>query len=95
MKTSEIRDLLLQERALYQQSLKDSEEAVQKISEVLDGISEEDCELLSSIGIDYRRVKGIDLERIRTDAEYVAECRQTIDAVILALHDYLRGALGV
>lgn len=95
MKTSEIRDKLLEERTLYQQSLRESAEAAKKIQGILDSITDEDCELLQSIGIDCTKIRFMNLEKVKCNSEYLNACQLELNSVINSLHSYLEASLGV
>lgn len=95
MKTSEIRDKLLTERALYQQSVKESDAAIEVIRNTLQIVSQQDLSILSTLGVDYENLQKFDLNRMKQDRAYVDECQQYLDNIIHALHHYLEESLNV
>lgn len=96
MKTSEIRDKLLEKKTLYNQAVLRSEKACEDIQNVFKGISEEDMnEIQNSLGINIRQLQSINLEKMKTDSSYLANYRSELDSVITQLHLYLESALDV
>ena len=96
METSKIRDRLLEQRALYVASVQRAESAAKRINELIASVSEEDAQIvLNAIGFDYGEIRAFDLERMKTDTEYLEECEVRLEEVITALHEYLEGALNV
>lgn len=96
MKTSEIRDKILEKKTLYNQAVIRSEEACNKIRNALDSITEEDADkLFNKTGIEVRSFKSMDLDRMKSDALYLKECQNNLDQVINALHTYLEESLNV
>lgn len=94
MKTSEIRDRLLEQRALYQQSLKAAEEEKKSFKEVIRGITEEQREIMRKVlGADFLDPATIDLDRIQNDREYFNTCQERYIKMLTELHDYLEAAL--
>lgn len=96
METSKIRDRLLEQRALYVASVQRAESAAKRINELIASVSEEDAQIVfNAIGFDYGEIRAFDLERMKTDTEYLKECEARLEEVITALHEYLEGALNV
>lgn len=96
METSVIRDKLLEQRTIYQQSLKSAKEEAEKFQKIISEISEEQKEEMMRILNDkYFDVTLIDLERIQNDREYLNECSQKFERMILGLHSYLEAELDV
>lgn len=96
MKTSEIRDKILEKKTLYNQAVIRSEEACVKIQKALDSITDEDADkLFDKTGIEIRSFKTINLDRMKSDSSYLKECQSNLDNVINALHTYLEESLNV
>ena len=95
MTSTEIRDRLLEQRTLYNESLRNSAKAKEEISSILGGISDNEVELLLSQGIDVRCLTTFDLERVQKDPEYLKECEDSLDKVITSLHSFLEEAVRV
>lgn len=96
MKTSEIRDKILEKKTLYNQAVIRSDEACCKIKKSLEGITDDDVmRLLDKTGIDIRELKTLDLERLKSDLDYVNTYQNKIDTAVKALHAYLEEALNV
>lgn len=96
METREIRDKLLERRAMYQQSLKAAEEAKKSFMELIESITDEQIEIMKSVlGNDYFDLMSIDLNRIQTDTEYFDRCQERYSQMLVKLHDYLEGELNV
>ena len=93
METREIRDKLLEKRAMYQQSLK---AAKANCRDLIASITEEQVEVMRSIlGNSYFDLALIDLDRIQTDEEYFEQCQVRYTQMITKLHDYLEDELNV
>lgn len=95
MRTSQIRDRLLEQRTLYLNSLEKSKEAITEISRIIDSVTDEQKIMLKNIGIDYNVIAAFDLERMQKDSEYLNECENNLNHVITDLHRYLEDALNV
>lgn len=95
MRTSQIRDRLLEQRTLYLNSLEKSKEAITEISRIIDSVTDEQKIMLKNIGIDYNVIAAFDLERMQKDSEYLNECEKNLNHVITDLHRYLEDALNV
>ena len=96
METSKIREVLTQQRALYLRSLQESEELATKIRRAIDSVSPEDRQILTEkTGLDYEVIARFDLERMKTDKEYLKECKEKQDVFIKELHEYLEAGLDV
>ena len=96
MKTSEIRDKILEKKTLYNQAVIRSDEACAKIRKSLDSITEDEvARLMDKTGIDIRELKTLDLDRLKSDLDYVNMYQSKIDTAVKALHSYLEGALNV
>ena len=96
MKTSEIRDKILEKKTLYNQAVIRSDEACAKIRKSLDSITEDEvARLMDKTGIDIRELKTLDLDRLKSDLDYVNMYQSKIDTAVKVLHSYLEGALNV
>lgn len=70
MDVREIGNALLRKQTLYEQSVKQSEEAAVKIRGVLDSITDEQREICMQMGIDISPLLSVDLERMKQDKDY-------------------------
>lgn len=96
MRTSEIRDRLLEQRALYQQSLRVAEEEAENFRNAMKEITDEQKEEMQRIlGAQYFDVSAMDLERIKEDESYLNQCQEKLDKMINGLHEYLEEELSV
>ena len=96
METSEIRDKLLTQKALYEESVRQSAQAMQNIRNILDSVTDAEIEIIQeTVNFDYRYIKNFDLERMKTDSGYLQECTAKLNQLIEALHKYLEEALNV
>lgn len=96
METSEIRDKLLEQRALYAESVRRAEDAANRINELIASVSEDDAKLIQeAVDFDYNTIRAFDLERMKTDAGYLSMCEAQLTELATALHLYLEGALDV
>lgn len=95
MKTSEIRDKLLEQKTLYQASIERSNVAIDNIKQILSSITDDDVTLLGELGIDIANLKVIDFERLKSDAGYLEQCLTMQQTIIEKLHSYLEGELNV
>lgn len=95
MKTSQIRDKLMEKKTLYVNSLNKSKEAIAEIKQTIDSVTGEQKEMLASIGVNFSVIESFDLERMQQDEEYLGACDQKLQAVITQLHEYLERELDV
>lgn len=86
MNSRDIRDKLLKEQALYEQSVIQSKQAISEIKEVIDGITEDSIRIASQYGVDLVPLKNMDLERMQTDDEYLKQCIELQQRVSSELH---------
>ena len=93
MSPQEIRDKIISEQVKYQSSLEAMELASSKIKEMKETITTEDISLLNSIGIDGNILTELDLDKIKTDKDYLVSINQTFSTFVLKLHDYLEAEL--
>lgn len=96
METSKIRDRLMSQKALYQKSVEESAIRAAKIKETLDSITEDDINVLrEATGVSFTPIKMFDLERMKTDQEYLQTCQTQLEQFTEILHKYLEDALNV
>lgn len=96
METGKIRDKILEQRALYQQSLQAAEAEAQKIRDVIANISEQEIMLMQSIlGEKFFSLSEVDLDRVKNDSAYLNECQEKLDMMIRELHSYLEAEIDV
>lgn len=96
METSEIRDKLLEKRALQQQAVQqaklETERFIATAAGLTDGMKEQ---LMTVLGDKYVDICSFDIEKLQTDAEYAEACQQKIDVMVVELHKYLEAELRV
>ena len=96
METSKIRDKLLEQRALYAESVRRAEDAAKRITELIASVSDEDANLvMEAVGFNYEIIRSFNLEQMKTDADYLATCESQLCVLIEKLHKYLEEALDV
>lgn len=96
MDTSKIRDKILEQRALYQQSKQAAAAEAEKIQATLNSITKEEKSVLQDVlGDDYFDLTTIDLERIKSDETYLQTCQTALDLAIRKLHQHLEAAISV
>jgi hypothetical protein len=71
------------------------EKACKDINQIRDEISEEDVQLLADRGINVRTALSFDVERCKTDKEYLDSCKESLRGVVETLHSYLEGEFNV
>ena len=94
MTTVEIRDALTKQQALYEQSLKESEEELNKIKNILAEM-EGDIEFLKKSGFDLEFLRNVDLERVQKDRTYAETLQGFVDEKIAELKKFLEESLNV
>ena len=96
MTTGEIRDRILEQRTIYQQSVLTSDREIKRITETIASLDSESLELVKTVlGNDYSDVTKIDLARVKSDKGYAEEWQKRVDLMISGLHGYLEGELNV
>ncbi len=70
MDVREIGNALLRKQTLYEQSVRQSEEAAVKIRGILDSITDEQREICMQMGVDISPLLSVDLERVKQDKDY-------------------------
>lgn len=96
METSEIRDKLLEQRAIHQQALKAAEEELAVFERVIGSITDEQKEIMIRVlGEKYFDLSIIDLQRLCKDKEYLVECQARFDVMVAGLHSYLEEEINV
>lgn len=95
METKKIRERLTEQRAIYKASLENSERAVKKIKSIIDSIDQDSIKQLELQGLNVSVVQSFDLERMKTDKEYLQESQAKLTDVITALHQFLEDRLDV
>ena len=96
METSEIRDKLLEQRAIQQQAIKAAEEELAVFERVIDSITEDQKEIMIRVlGENYFDLSTLDLQRLCKDKEYLACCQSRFDVMVAALHSYLEAEINV
>lgn len=96
MDTSRIRDRLLEERTLHQQSVLAAEKEAEKIRNVISGLTDEEVDAARTVlGNDYADLSTMDLELLKKDAAYNEDWQIKIDTMITKLHSYLEASLNV
>ena len=93
MDIRELGNELLRRQTLYEQSLKQSEEAVGKIKAALGSLTEEQIEACRNVGVDVTPLKRVDLERMKSDREYRDEVCKMQDEICDKLTKVLEHAL--
>lgn len=94
MRTSDIRDAMLRQKTIHEQSLAAAEKAMQEMREKFAEINDDDVEMLASkYGIDLHWIKTIDYERLRNDEEYYSVITEKQELAITQLHKMLEEAL--
>lgn len=93
MTTGEIRDKLLEQRALYNKSVEASAQVLAQLQDTLNAIEDNTVQTLLGINIDIRDIVNFDLERMRSDSVYVQQCESKLKEAILDLHKYLEVSL--
>ena len=96
MTTSEIRDEMLRQQTIYEQSLAASAKAIDRMRTQFSEISDEDIELLrEKYGIDISWIRTIDFSRVQEDKEYRNIFASKQEDAITRLHVLLEEALNV
>lgn len=96
METSEIRDKLLEQRAIYQQSLKAAEEELKAFSDIIISITDEQYDAMMRVLSDkFYDLRTIDLKRLCKDREYLDDCKTRFETMVTELHRYLEVEVNV
>lgn len=95
MKTSEIRDKLLEQKTLYQASVERSNVAIEEIKQILGNVTDEDVALLEEIGVHLAELRTVNFDRLKSDTSYLKQCMLVQKEAIEKLHSYLEGELNV
>lgn len=70
MDVREIGNALLRKQTLYEQSVKQSEEAAVKIRGILGSITDEQREICMQMGVDISPLLSVNLERVKQNKDY-------------------------
>ena len=95
METREISEKLVAQRALYERSVREADEAAEKIKEILNSFSDDTIAKLKLANFDLNVIKNIDVDRMRSDSRYLMESKRTLSEFITQLHRYLETKLNV
>lgn len=96
MTTSEIRDEMLRQQTIYEQSLAASAKAIDRMKTQFSEISDEDIELLrEKYRIDISWIRTIDFSRVQEDKVYRNTFASKQEDAITRLHVLLEEALNV
>lgn len=94
--TKELRDLYTEKKTIYNESVTRANVAQESISKKLEDIDMDFVEKLATEhNIDLRVLKTMDLERIKTDPEYLGQVQNHLASGINQLHAYIERCLDV
>ena len=93
MDVKDIRNELMRQSALHEQSVLRSQEAVKTIAESLSQITPEMIESCEKIGVNLNPLLQADLEKAINDSEYRDKLKGIQEDVITKLHSYLESNL--
>ena len=96
MTTSELRETLTEQKALHKVSLARADAACTRITEILNGIDDAQLDKLqTSCNIDLSILRTMDLERMKSDKEYLNSVQIMLSTGIHQLQKYIEGCLNV
>lgn len=96
METKELRAILIEKSALYKDALERANTAQKKIEDMLSTV---DTDLLNRLKTTYNVnldiLKDMDLERLKTDSDYMDDVTRKLHTGIQQLREYVERSLNV
>lgn len=89
MDIKEIRDKLVEKRTLYNNAVRASQEACSDIRKILSQFSDEEIELLESSGFGITKLLDVDLDKLKSDSDYLENYRKSLTELMDSISDYL------
>lgn len=93
MGIKELGNELLRQQTLYEQSLKQSKQAADSISQALKNITPEQIQACLQVGVDITPLVSVDVERMQHDKEYRDKMCELQSQICDALESVLEKAL--
>lgn len=89
MTTQELRDKLIEKRALDAKKKKDSEQGCVEMEKLFSTITEEMKEEMAAAGFNIDTILNVDYEKLKTNREYNETYNRELNSFVGSLHKYL------
>ena len=92
---SQLRDQLVEQRALQQKAKASSEAAIGSLRSMVSDFTEKYIETLVSLGLDLSFIHNLDYNRLQQDLSYLNETKSKFDTMGYAIQEHLKELLDV
>lgn len=92
---SQLRDQILEKRALQQQAKADAEKAVKNLQPMIEKLTSLYGDKLIAMGVDISKITSLDYEKLQTDSNYLNEVKTTVSNISSDLQNEIEGLLNV
>lgn len=89
MTTQQLRDKIIEKKALDAKTKKESEQGCAEMQKLFASITEEMKEELAAMGFDLQEIVNVDFEKLKTDRNYNKEYNKRLNEFVINLHQVL------